>query len=320
MNRSKIKTKNNFYEVIIIGGGPAGLNAAMILGRCRRKVLLFDSGKYRNQFASGIHGFLTRDNIPPGKFLKLCRQELVKYNVEIIGEEIDNGFCKDDYFEVVDRHGAIYRSQKLLLATGLRDNVPEIEGFADCYGKSIFHCPYCDGWEVRDKSIGIYSRTKAGYELALTLYHWSKDIMLFTDNTNYMTEKQMQVLKTHHITVYTEILEQVIHKEGQLKYMELKGGKKVKCNAVFFSNGFDQRSILGEKLGCKYTPKGVIENDRLQHTNVPGLFVAGDAAQDMQFVVVAAAEGAKAAVAINKELIDQRIKHLEKEEILMPPG
>lgn len=315
MNREKLKTNNSFYEVIIIGGGPAGLNAAIILGRCRRKVVLFDSGRYRNQLAKGIHGFLTQDGVPPMEFIMLCRQELVKYQVEIKEEEIDNGSRKNGFFEVVDRHNNKYYSKKLLLATGLCDNIPAIKGFIDCYGKSIFHCPYCDGWEVKNKSIGIYSRTKAACELALTLYNWSKNIVLFTDNRE-LSDRKMQILSRHNITVYSQKVEQAIHEKGQLKYIELEGGKKVKCDAVFFSNGFEQRSILGEKLGCNYTKKGVIINDKVQHTNISGLFVAGDAAQDMQFVVVAAAEGAKAAVAINKELIKERIKRSMKEVIL----
>ena len=306
------EVKSNIYDVIIIGGGPAGLSAALILGRSRRKVILFDSRKYRNQYAQRINGFLTRDGIHPKDFITLSRQELLKYEIEIKEEEIENGSYNNEYFEVTGKDNNTYRSKKLLLATGLRDIIPKIKGFDDCYGISIFHCPYCDGWEIKDKEIGIYGRKKAGYELALSLYNWSTDIVLFTDGENYLTEKQVKILKNHSIKVITEKIDCIAHEKGFIKYLKLADGKKIKRDALFFSNGFTQQSILGKKLGCNYSKKGVIINDKLQHTNIPGLFVAGDAAQDMKLVVVAAAEGAKAAIVINTELKKERVKRLAK--------
>ena len=305
--------KSNIYDVIIIGGGPAGLSAALILGRSRRKVILFDSRKYRNQYAQRINGYLTRDGIHPKDFITLGRQELLKYEIEIKEEEIENGFFKNEYFEVIGRDNNTYRSKKLLLATGLRDIIPKIKGFDDCYGISIFHCPYCDGWEIKDKEVGIYSRSKAGYELALSLYNWSKDIVLFTDGEHYLTEKKIKILKKHSIKVYTEKIDHIVHEKGFLKYLKLEDGKKIKRDTLFFNNGYTQQSVLGKKLGCNYSKKGVIINDKLQHTNIPGLFVAGDAAQDMKLVVVAAAEGAKAAIVINTELKKERVKRLTKD-------
>ncbi|MDQ3192527.1 MAG: NAD(P)/FAD-dependent oxidoreductase [Bacteroidota bacterium] len=306
------KNKSNSYDVIIVGGGPAGLNAALILGRCRRKVIVFDSGKYRNQYSSQINGYLTRDGISPKEFIKLSRKEISKYQIEIKEEEIKNGSKKDNWFELIDKHGNIYYSKKLLLATGLQDKIPDIKGFIDCYGISIFHCPYCDGYEVKDKAIGIYSQNKTGFDLALNIYNWSTNIILFTDGSDYINDKMKRILQEHKIKVYKQKIEQITHKNGQVKYIELNDGTKLERQAVFFSHGYNQRSILGEQLGCNYTKTGIIVNDKMQHTNIPGLFVAGDASLDMKFIVVAASEGAKAAVVINKEFIKERIREMKK--------
>lgn len=298
------------FEVIIIGGGPAGLSAALVLGRCRRKILVFDSGNYRNNRAKEIHGYLTRDGIPPHEFLEKAREELKKYNVRIIHDEIEEGHATTNGFALLDRHGHRYECKKLLLATGLRDNLPETEGVPECYGISVFHCPYCDGWENRDKKISIYGTSIGGFELAITLFTWSEDITLLTNGADYLLDKHLAALEKHKINVYHEPIKRLVHNNGLLESVELEGGAMVKSDAMFFSNGFDQRSKLGLMLGCNYTSKGVIINDKYQHTNINNLFVAGDASQDMQFVIVAAAEGAKAGVTINKELTRERMKKM----------
>jgi thioredoxin reductase len=300
------------YEVIIIGGGPAGLNAALILGRCGRKTVLFDSKNYRNKKAQGIHGFISRDGIPPNEFIHLARLELNYYEVEIVEDEISEGKTIKGGFEVIDSHGRKYQSKKMLLATGLKDIVPSIEGFDSCYGISVFHCPYCDGWENKNSKIAVYGKSKGAFELALTLYNWSTDVILLTDGINFMNERSKKDIKAHGIKVIDKPVKKLKHNEGRLSEVVFEDNTAIDREILFFSTGFDQRSILGTKLGCKYTDKGVIINDKYQHSNIPGLFVAGDAAQDMQFVIVAAAEGAKAAVTINKELTKERIRQFRK--------
>ena len=153
------------YDVIIIGGGPAGLNAAVVLGRCRRKVLLFDHGKQRNRHSHGMHNYLTRDDIEPKKFLELCKKESTKYGVQIKRIAIDHADKKtENHFTVTAADKKIYHSKKLILATGLVDKLPEVQGAKNIYGKSMHHCPYCDGWEVTGKKIAVYSQTKGGVE------------------------------------------------------------------------------------------------------------------------------------------------------------
>jgi thioredoxin reductase len=291
------------YDCIIVGGGPAGLNAAIVLGRCRRKVLIFDTEQYRNRYSHGIHNYLTRDDILPHDFLQLCQRELEKYSIQKIRKKVINAKKNDDgIFVVKDENGTVYYSKKLLIATGLIDTLPDIEGFKDFYGKSVFHCPYCDGWEVRDKKIGVYAKNKEGWELALALKGWSDNVTMYTDGKNKVKPFQKEYLDANEIAVITTSIAKLSGTNGQLQKIIFKNGEERDCDALFFVNGYSQQCNIAEAFGCEVSKKGVIVTNRVQQTNIKGLYVAGDASKDMQFVVVAGAEGAKAGVTINKEL------------------
>ncbi|MGZ3854363.1 MAG: NAD(P)/FAD-dependent oxidoreductase [Flavisolibacter sp.] len=291
------------YDCIIVGGGPAGLNAAIVLGRCRRKVLIFDSERYRNRHSHGIHNYLTRDDVLPHEFLELCHKELEKYSVQRVRKKVVNAKKnEDEVFVVKDENGAVYHSKKLLVATGLVDTLPNVEGFNDFYGKSIFHCPYCDGWEIRDKRIGVYARNKEGWELALALQGWTENVTLYTDGRNKVKPSQKEYLDANGIPVITTPIRKLVGEKGQLQKILFKSGEERECDALFFVNGYTQHCDIAEAFGCEVSRKGVIVTNLQQQTNIKGLYVAGDAAKDMQFVVVAGAEGAKAGVTINKEL------------------
>lgn len=293
----------NLYDVIIIGGGPAGLNAAVVLGRCRRKVLLFDTGKQRNRHSAGIHNYLTRDDILPRDFLHLSHKEVRKYGVQIIHIEAsvakknENGF-----FSVTDSKGVLYNAKKILIATGLTDRLPSLEGFEKYFGKSVFHCPYCDGWEVKDKQIGVYARNKNGFDLALSLTTWSHSVTYFTDGKNKLKQEEISKLNKIGIPVITGEIQKLLGRNGKLTGIAFKNKDICPCDALFFVNGYSQQSDIVESLGCILNKKKVVVTNRFGQTNIAGVFVAGDASRDMHFVVVAAAEGAKAGVIINKEL------------------
>ncbi|RYD86707.1 MAG: NAD(P)/FAD-dependent oxidoreductase [Sphingobacteriales bacterium] len=294
-------------DCLIIGGGPAGLNAAVVLGRCRRTVLVFDTEKYRNRWSHGMHNYLTRDHIPPSEFLQLCQPELEKYGVRVVKKKIIRASRNTEgLFEAFDEDGNCHLARKLLVATGLRDNLPDLPGFEECYGKSVHHCPYCDGWEWRDRKLAVYAKTKDGSELCLALQNtWSGNITYFTDGNRRIKAATREYLEASGIRIITDPVSGLKQHNGVLEGVALTKGDVVPVDALFFVNGFSQQCNLAEAFGCQVGRKGAVITNRSQQTNIPGLYVAGDATRDMHFVVVAAGEGAKAAVNINKELVKE---------------
>ncbi|HWR53264.1 MAG TPA: NAD(P)/FAD-dependent oxidoreductase [Bryobacteraceae bacterium] len=292
------------WDVVVVGGGPAGLSAALMLGRCRRKVLVVDAGKPRNRRAAEAHGYLTRDCIQPLELLRLGRQELTPYGVEFRHcEALDASRLDGGAFETLLAGGERVRSTMLLIATGVVDHIPEIEGIQDFYGTSVHHCPYCDGWEERDRPIAVYGKGgKSATGLALALKTWSADVVLCTDGPGRLGREEASKLAREGIPIRAEKIARLEGSGGRLQFIVFQTGSTLEREALFFSTGQRQRSGLAEKLGCEFNDKGTVRTNIREATNVPGLYVAGDASKDVQFVIVAAAEGAKAAVAINKAL------------------
>lgn len=292
------------YDVVIAGGGPAGLSAALVLGRCLRKVLICDTGKPRNASSDASWGFLTRDGTPPQELLRIAREQLIPYGVEFRKDEIIDIKRAQDYFIVDTFSGVQYYSKKILIATGVKDYLPEIPDVQKYYGKSIHHCPYCDGWQVRNQPLVAYGKGTVAIGMSLSLKTWSNNVTLCTDtNGKYrLSAADISKLARNGIKIQTTKIIRLEGKNSQLETIHFKDGTSISCNAIFFSLGFNQHSEVARKLNCEFTSRGVIKTNNSQQTSIPGVYAAGDADRDMQQVVIAAAEGAKAGININKDL------------------
>ncbi|HEY8184996.1 MAG TPA: NAD(P)/FAD-dependent oxidoreductase [Pyrinomonadaceae bacterium] len=294
------------FDVIIVGAGPAGLSAALILGRSRRRVLICDGGRPRNAVTTSLHGFLTRDGIEPAEFLRLAHDQLRPYtSVQLKETEVTNVVRLQDRFEITLSNGDSMMSRKLLLATGVVDDLPEIEGFAEFYGRSVFHCPYCDGWEMRDQPLAVYGRGENGAGLALELILWSRDLVLCTDGPSELTEELSQRLLKHNIPVNDNKIARLEGSSGSLERIVFTNGESLSRRGMFFGTGQRQGSELPRRVGCEFTEQSCVATGEYEKTNIPGLYVAGDASRLVQLVIVAASEGAQAAFAINKELMQE---------------
>jgi len=297
-------------DVIVVGAGPAGLSAALMLGRCRRSVVVFDNGKPRNAPSHALHGYLTRDGVPPAEFLTLAREEIRTYQtVQLRDEEVSAVACRSaGGFLVTLGSGEQLRSRKLLIATGVVDNLPDIPGFRELYGRSVFHCPYCDGWELCDQPLAIYGRGERGLGLALELTAWSRDLVLCTDGPSEIDPDDLGRLARNRIGVREERVTRLDTADGRLSRIVFDAAPPLARRALFFTTGQYQRSDLLERLGCKFNDKGTVSTGKYETTHLPGLFVAGDASRAVQWVVVAAAEGAEAAFAMNTDLLKEDLK------------
>lgn len=289
-------------DVVIIGGGPAGLSAGLILARCRRNIAIIDSGKGRNRFAHEMHGYLSRDCIAPSEFRSQSRRDLSRYDVRCIEAEVETAARKPDgTFAIGLASGESLHARKLLLATGVRDLLPDFEGFMDCYGKSAHHCPYCDGYEHRDQRIAAYGRGNAAIGIALALRTWSANVTACLDGEP-ADENHLALARRNNIPVRAESVICLAHESGSLRAVHFDQGAPLAAEALFFNTGQVQRSELPRLLGCEFDDHGGIKTSDRQCTTVKGLYLAGDADKEVQFVIVAASQGATAAVGINHEL------------------
>jgi thioredoxin reductase len=289
-------------EVAIVGGGPAGLEAALILGRCGREVLLLDAGTPRNARARALHGFLSRDGVPPAELLRVAREQLAPYgSVRCESIRVVGAACLERGFALSLADGREIRARKVLLATGVEDELPEIEGFDELYGTSIHHCPYCDGWEHKDRALAAYGPRAHG--LALELLGWSRDVVVCSDGPAELSTEEHARLERNGILVREERVRRLASEDGRLRALVFEDGTELARDALFFATGQSQQSALAIALGCERTGRGAFDTGEHEATGVPGLYVAGDASPGEQLVVVAAAEGAKAAIAIQRELL-----------------
>jgi thioredoxin reductase len=289
--------------VAIVGGGPAGLSAALLLGRCRRRVLLVDDGRPRNGASHAAHAVFTRDGENPYELRRVAREQLAQYDVSIREGTITQVERRPDGggFALSSATGERHHAKKLLLATGIVDVLPTIPGLQELYGRSAFQCPYCDGWEVRDRRLAVLARGTAGVEYALGITTWSADVVLCTDGWIRLSRAHHAKLQLYGITWRRERVTALEHEDGQLRRIRFEDGRGLSRDALFVHTSTRQRASFASGLDCALTKGGSIKTRKLASAG-RGVYVAGDAGREVHLVTVAAAEGLKAAMAINREL------------------
>ncbi|MNJ84669.1 Alkyl hydroperoxide reductase subunit F [compost metagenome] len=299
-------TNTHSFDVIIIGGSYSGLSAALSLGRSLRQVLIIDSGKPCNEQTPHSHNFLTHDGETPRSIASKAKEEVSKYEtvqfysgLAIHGEKTDSGF------EITTETGEIFRTKKLIFATGVRDIMPEMEGISECWGISVIHCPYCHGYEVRGEKTGLLANGEIAYEFSKMVHHLTKDLTIFTNGKSTMTEEQSDQLKNKGIVIVETEIASLKHTQGQIEAVIFKDGTSLNLKALYAKLPFEQHSDIPEKMGCDFSPSGHIQVDVFQKTSIPGVFACGDNTTQMRSVSNAVAAGTFAGAMTNKELIDE---------------
>ncbi|WP_276353330.1 NAD(P)/FAD-dependent oxidoreductase [Cohnella caldifontis] len=295
------------WDCAIIGGGPAGLSAALVLGRARRNVVLFDSGRPRNAVTRETHGFLTRDGIPPYEFRRISHEELARYpSVRIRNTAVADARNAGGHFQLRAMDGLIYRSRKILLATGLVEELPAVPGIRDFYGVSLFNCPYCDGWERKDEPLVIISETEHAFDLVKSVYPWSRNLILATNGHYVLSHEQRRKLAARGIPVYEQRIRALVGTGGRLEKVVFENGAEERRAGGFVSPVWSHPNVFDRALGCRRNEHGGIAADDFGRTSAHGVFAAGDAANIVPpQLIVAAAGGCRAAIGINSELTSE---------------
>ena len=297
--------RQSTYDCIIIGGGPAGLTCAIFLGRYRRRVLLVDSGKPRNYAARSIHGFLGFHNIAPHELRRRGREEALAAGVEICDATVERIERIGDVFEVTGQNVKAH-GRRIVLAYGVRDKLPDIPNIEKYYGGSIHHCPDCDGYEVRDKCVGVIGWGKRAVSMAMKMLTWTDKLTIFTDgHPRGWSNEHTSSLLSYGISVKKEKIVELAGEPPIVTAAILEGGDRVTVDAMFFTIGVERSCLLAEDLGCEMKQRTAnIVVDDYKQTTVEGVYAIGDLVPGSQLAITSAADGAIAAIAINKSLFE----------------
>ncbi|XAS68776.1 NAD(P)/FAD-dependent oxidoreductase [Micrococcaceae bacterium Sec5.7] len=303
----------NLYDVVIVGGGAAGLSAALMLGRSRRSVVVIDGGEPRNAPAAGVHGFLSRDGVSPAELLRVGRAEAGSYGGRTVNGQVVSAEHSEGGFALTLQDGSIVLGRRLLITTGLVDELPDITGLRELWGKDVLHCPYCHGWEVRDKAIGILGTGPFAAFQALLFRQWSSNITLFLNDSTHPTDVELEQLAARGITVVGGPVASIRAEQGKLSGVELKDGQVIAADALVVAPQFMARTDAFAGLGLKPSPHPMgmgefLESDADGATSVPGVWAAGNVTDLRAQVLSSAAGGAWTAVAINADLMAEELE------------
>jgi len=295
--------ESNDFDVIIIGGSYAGLSAAMALGRSLRNVLILDNGNPCNKQAPRSHNFITWDGAPPALVSAKAKEQVLYYPTIKFYEGTANEIHKSDYgFEIITIQGEKFKSKKILFATGVTDIMPDIEGFSECWGISILHCPYCHGYEEKGKPTAIFANREHAFHLCLVLSNLTKELSLFTNGKSLLTDAQTFKLKEHNIEIIEKKIKLIKHSKGQIETVLFEDGQEQNFPVMYAKIPFRQQCDLAEKIGCEITEDGFIRVDDAKKTTVHGIFAAGDNSSVSRTISKSISAGTIAGMMLNGEM------------------
>lgn len=293
------------FDVIIIGGSYAGLSAGMALGRSLRNVLIIDSGKPCNRQTPHSHNFITQDGKTPKEISSLAKEQVFKYETVKFCDGIVVKTSKNSVgFEVETENGDMFQAKKLILASGVKDIMPDIPGFAECWGISVIHCPYCHGYEVKGKVTGIMSNGDMAFDFTKLVFNLTKELTLFTNGKSTLIQEQIDKFNQHNILLIEDEIAEIVHENGQIEKVILKNGKEILLGALYAKIPFAQ-NIKVEELEIELNEQGFIAVDIMQKTNIPGVFACGDNVTMMRSVANAVAQGNVTGAVVNRELSEE---------------
>jgi thioredoxin reductase len=291
------------YEVIIIGGSYAGLSAAMALGRALRNVLIIDSGLPCNRQTPYSHNFITQDGEKPNIIAEKAKAQVLKYNtIKFLNDFVVSGKKNENGFVITTKTGENYVSKKLIFATGIKDIMPDIKGFAECWGTSVIHCPYCHGYEVKREKTGILANGQFAYHYAQLIRNWTEDLTIFTNGLSMLTDEQLDKIGKHNIPVIEKEIDFLEHGNGKVEQVVFKDKSMVDIKAIYSRPEFEQHCKIPESLGCELTELGLLKVDMFQKTTVIGVYACGDNTSPMRSVANAVAAGNLVGAVLNNEM------------------
>lgn len=299
--------KENIYDVIIIGGSYAGLSAAMALGRSLRNIIIIDNGIPCNKQSPHSHNFLTQDGKTPTKISNIARQQVAKYHtVKFHQGKALKGAKNKNGFQVEMESGQKLEAKKLIFATGIKDQMPDIKGFSACWGISVVHCPYCHGYEIKNEVTGILSNGDIAVHYASLISNLTKSLTIFTNGKSTIAPEKIRELESHHISIIETEIDSIAHKNGQMENLVFKNGSSAALKALYANVPFKQHTDIPEGLGCELTEQGFLSVNPFQQTSIEGVFACGDNSSMMRSIANAVASGNLAGAAVNKELCEEQ--------------
>lgn len=299
-------TDNKNFDVIIVGGSYAGLSAAMALGRALRSVLIIDSGLPCNRQTPHSHNFITHDGEKPTVIAEKAREQVLRYDtVKFVTDLAINATKTEKGFAITTQSGKVFSAKKLVFATGLKDTMLNINGFSECWGITVLHCPYCHGYEVRNQKTGIFANGYGAFHLARLISNWTKDVTVFTNGKSELTIDQTQELKRHNISIVEKEIALLKHKEGAVEQIIFADSSNFPLEVIYSRPPFEQHCKIPEALGCELTEQGLIKVDGFQKTTVKNIFACGDSTNALRSVSYAVSTGNNTGVFLNNIMTEE---------------